>query len=296
MAPRALDSEIDRLYQLPLDEFTSARNALAKTAGSDAARIRALVKPPIAAWAVNQLYWKNRRVWDDLIAASENARRAHKAVLSGRSGDVRAAGKVHDDAAEAAVKATLGLLGDGGHPVTDATRQAISTTIRSLPGTETPGRLTQAVQPGGFEMLAGLSVAAGNAKAAKPVASRPVAPATRGAHSTPKGDPRILVRAREAVAAAEGAVRDAEHAAKREEFEIARATREQDRAAKSVEDAREALAQAKADLERAEKAAQTAARQRSAAEERRRGAEQALVEARRHAESAARELKKIEKS
>ena len=39
MAPRPLDSEIDRLYQLPLDEFTSARNALAKTSGSDAARI-----------------------------------------------------------------------------------------------------------------------------------------------------------------------------------------------------------------------------------------------------------------
>ena len=74
MGPRALDSEIDRLYQLPLDEFTSARNALAKTAGPDAARIRALVKPPIAAWAVNQLYWKKRNVWDDLIAASENAR------------------------------------------------------------------------------------------------------------------------------------------------------------------------------------------------------------------------------
>ncbi len=254
------------------------------------------MKPPIAAWAVNQLYWKKRNVWDDLIAASENARRAHKAVLSGRSGDVRAAGKVHDDAAEAAVKTTLGLLADGGHPVTDATRQAIATTIRSLPGTEAPGRLTHAVQPGGFEMLAGLSVAAGNANAAKPAAARPAPAATRGAHSTPKGDPQVLVRAREAVAAADGAVRDAEHAAKREEFEIARATREQDRAAKSVEDAREALTQAKADLERAEKAAQTAARQRSAAEERRKAAEQALVEARQHAESAARELKKIGKS
>ena len=61
MAPRALDSEMDTLYQLPLDEFTSARNALAKTAGSDAGRVRALVKPPIAAWAVNQCIGKTAR-------------------------------------------------------------------------------------------------------------------------------------------------------------------------------------------------------------------------------------------
>ena len=33
MASPSLDTEIDRLYQLPLDEFTAARNALAKEAG-----------------------------------------------------------------------------------------------------------------------------------------------------------------------------------------------------------------------------------------------------------------------
>ena len=76
MPARAPDQEIDRLYQLPLDEFTPARNALARTAGADAARVRALSKPPIAAWAVNQLYWRNRKIWDALVAAAENARRA----------------------------------------------------------------------------------------------------------------------------------------------------------------------------------------------------------------------------
>ena len=139
MSRRALDAEIDRLYQLPLDEFTAARNALAKTAGGDAADVRALVKPPIAAWAVNQLHWKDRDVWDALIAAAENVRRAHKAVLAGRAGDVRAANKVHEDAIETAVKATLALLSKAGHPVTDATRQTIGTTIRALPGTRAAG-------------------------------------------------------------------------------------------------------------------------------------------------------------
>jgi hypothetical protein len=294
MAPRALESEIDRLYQLPLDEFTSARNELAKTAGADAAQVRALVKPPIAAWAVNQLYWKKRNVWDSLIAAAENARRAHKAVLAGRSGDVRASGKVHDDAAEAAVKSTLALLEEANHPVTDATKQAISTTIRALPGSEAPGRLTRAVQPGGFEMLAGLSVAAGSPKAEKPAPSRPAA--SSSSHPVSKADAKALIRAREALEAANGAVRDAEHAAKREEFEIAKATRDQDRASKAVDDATAALEQAQTDLERAEASVKTAAKQREAAEQRRRDAERELADARRRAEAAARDLKKIEKA
>ena len=50
-----LDVEIDRLYQLPLDEFTDARNALAKAAGKNGAKVRGLRKPPVAAWAINQV-------------------------------------------------------------------------------------------------------------------------------------------------------------------------------------------------------------------------------------------------
>src|SRR4029079_6897886 len=97
---------------------------------------------------------------------------------------------------------------------------------------EPPGRLTKTVQPGGFEMLAGLSVAAGSPKAAKPAPARAAAPAP--GHAAPKADVKALVRAREVLAAANGAVRDAEHAAKREEFEIAKATRDQDHARNAV--------------------------------------------------------------
>src|SRR4051812_30756452 len=205
MASRALDEKIDHLYQLPLEEFTAARNALAKDAGADAARVRALTKPPIAAWAVNQLHWRDADTWNALIEASENARRAHKAVLSGRGGDVRAATSVHEEAADAALKKTLALLADAGHPVTDATRQAIATTIRALPGDEPPGRLTRVLQPGGFEMLAGLSVAAGAGKPATKVPAKPaprsVAPvkgAISAKASTSKVDAKALTRAREA--------------------------------------------------------------------------------------------------
>src|SRR5260221_13482651 len=104
MASRTLDAEIDRLYQLPLDEFTPARNALAKGAGGEAARVRALSKPPVAAWAVNQLYWRKTEVWNALLAAAQNAQRVPRAVLARRAGDVRAASQVPDDAAEKALR------------------------------------------------------------------------------------------------------------------------------------------------------------------------------------------------
>src|SRR5947208_1772554 len=279
MASRALDAEIDRLYQLPLDEFTPARNALAKGAGAESPRIKALAKPPVAAWAVNQLYWRNVDVWNALIEAAENARRAHKAVLSGRAGDVRAASKVHDDAVEEALRTTLALVANAGHPASDATKHAIATTLRALPGDEPPGRLTHVLQPGGFEVLTGVSLARGAAaKPSKPAPARDTRSATR-LPSPPKVDAKALTRAREAAAAAARALRDAEQAAHRAEFEMVRTTRDEDRAAKAVEDAREAVREATSELERAERAAKAASGLREAAAKRSDDAKDALSKA-----------------
>ena len=289
MASRALEPEIDRLYQLPLDEFTPAKNALAKEAGGEAGRIRALAKPPIAAWAVNQMYWRNSDLWNALLEAAGNAQRAHRAVLAGRSGDVRAAGKVHDDAVEKALKATLALLAETGHPATDATKHAIGTTLRALPGDEPPGRLSRTLQPAGFGMLTGLAVA--------PAAARPPAPArARSATSpAPKVDAKALTRARQAAASAARELRDAENAARRGEFEKVRTEREEKRAAEAVEKAREAVTRAKSELEDAEVAATAATRAREAAAQRAREAHQALSSAGGRAQTAAAALKAIEK-
>jgi hypothetical protein len=297
MPSRALEAEIDRLYQLPLDEFTPARNALAKGAGTDAPRIKALAKPPVAAWAVNQLHWRNVDVWNALVEAAENARRAHKAVLSGRAADVRAATKVHDDAIDEALKATLAILATANHPASDATKHAIATTLRALPGDEPPGRLTRVLQPGGFEMLAGLSLASGVvAKAPKPKAEP-----TRRTHTAPpaaaasKVDAKALTRAREAVASANRAVQEAEQAARRAEFEIVRTTRDEERAAKAVDTARDALNEARSALERAEASAKAATRQREEAAKHSEHATDVLEKARSRAESAAEDLKAVQK-
>lgn len=269
---RTLDAEIDRLYQLPLDEFTAARNALAKQSGGDAARIRALTKPPVPAWAVNQLFWRERSTWDDLIAAAENARKVNRAVLAGRGGDVRAANKVHEEAVEQAFKSTLSLLAASPHPATDATRQAISTTLRALPAGEPPGRLTRPLQPGGFEALAGLSLKKSTKEPKE--TKEPKAKEPEG-----RKDAAARVRQRQAEAAAARALKDAEAAARRGEFEKARAEREARRAAEAVEKARDAVARATEELERAERDAKQASDASRTAADRARKAQEAVARA-----------------
>jgi len=269
MAP-AIDAEIDRLYQLPPGEFTAARNTLAKTAGKHAADVRRLAKPSLPAWAVNQLYWQRRPDYDALVTASAELRKVHKAILGGRRGDIREATRAHDTAVDQALKATLSLVRDGGHPLTDATRQAIQMTLRALPVDEAPGRLTHARQPGGFEMLTGVSIAPGRhgTPGAKAEPARPKASAVRAARDAPAGraavqeDARAREKAKDAAAKAARELRLAEHEAQREEFEAARAAREADKAAKAVERAREAVDAAQKELEEAERGAREAERTR----------------------------------
>jgi hypothetical protein len=307
---KGLDGEIDRLYQLPLSQFTAERNALAKRAGADAARIRALEKPSVPAWAVNQLYWRDRGEWDALVASAENLRHAHRAVLAGREGDVRAAGQVHDQAVESALRATVIILEELKHPVTDATRQGILNTLRALPAEDAqPGRLTGALQPGGFEMLAGLAIgggrSAGTSRPAHATAPRSREPAhpheTRRKHTT-RDQPaaparqaaaRAVAAARQEAASADRALREAEQSVRREEFEAARASREERRASEAVDKARDAFDRAKQDLERAEAAHKEARDARRAADARVPKAHDAATAAEKRSKAAAAALEKL---
>jgi hypothetical protein len=272
MPSRTLDAEIDRLYQLPLDEFTAARNALAKQAGQDGTPIRALAKPPIAAWAVNQLHWRDRGTWKALIEAADNARRAHHAVLAGKATDVRSANEVHEEAVEKALKATLALLGQAGHPVTDATRQAISTTIRALPGQDPPGRLTRTLQPGGFEMLSGLTITKVTKDAKEPKETKDAKDA--------KGTRDQTARERQAEIAAARDLREAESAARRADFEKARTERDVTRATDAVGKAREGVNRAEALLEESERELRAAENARDGAAAHARKAHEAFARAR----------------
>ena len=207
---------------------------------------------------------------------------------------------MHEEALETASKAALSMLQDGGHPAADATRQAILTTLRALPSDEPAGRLTRPLQPGGFEMLAGLSIGGGQKATVRekeaPAPAKPVAKATIAAKEkiatkelTPaekRAHAEAMARAREAATKAERELRAAEHTAQREEFEAARAAREAEKADRQIDVAREAVETAQQELKAAQAAAATAARARDAAERRSEGAQRAVEAARaRHAKA-----------
>ena len=288
-----IDAEIDRLYQLPAGEFTAARNALAKTAGKNAADVRQLPKPSVAAWAVNQLYWKRRADYDALVKASTDLRKIHKAILGGHRADIRDATKEHDAAIDRALKSTLALLRDDGHPITDATRQAIQTTLRALPADEPPGRLTQALQPGGFEMLSGLAVAPAAGHNQAPLRLRRSAGALAKAEAPPYVGRASTGRqpkkekpdkkAQEAAAKAARELRLAEHEAQRQEFEAAKTAREAEKAARAVEAAREAVAAAQKELDDAQRTARDAERARETAQRRAESAAAAVARLKKNA-------------
>jgi hypothetical protein len=83
-----LDTEIDRLYGVPLDEFVRDRDELAKRLRREGEReaaeqVKKLRKPSAGAWALNQAVRRRRKETAALLAAGERLREAHEALLSG---------------------------------------------------------------------------------------------------------------------------------------------------------------------------------------------------------------------
>ena len=225
----ALDAKIDDLYRLPLSEFTGARNALAKSvAGDDAKRVRKLEKPTVVPWAVNQVYWRARSTFDRLMKSGEKLRAAQIAALEGRAADVRAASDAHRRAIGDAVAEAERLAADSGaKPGADALARTFESLSVATAPPGTPGRMTEALQPAGFEALLGITPAdiqstkaegrGGTLQLAKPSAQPRTA---NGERKTP-GDER---KARAAALAAEKAA--AKAAAERQQHEAAVKTAE----------------------------------------------------------------------
>jgi hypothetical protein len=157
-----LDTRIDELYQLPLDEFTAARNALAKTVtGPEAKRIRSLVKPHAVPWAVNQLYWKAGPAYERLLKSGAALRAAQIAALHGRRSDVRAATEAHRSALAAAAQHAADLAArSGSHPNAEAVARMLEAISLAAHPPDAPGRFTEIVQPAGLEALTGVTPSA----------------------------------------------------------------------------------------------------------------------------------------
>jgi hypothetical protein len=158
----ALESSIDTLYRGPLEEFVSARTALAKSlGGSDARRVKALQKPAVVAWAVNQVYWHAHPAYDRLLKSGKALRSAQIAALGGRSADVRGAGETHRVAIAGAVKEARRLASSSNvQPSADALARTFEALSLATGEVEPAGRLTKPLGPAGFEALAGVTVKA----------------------------------------------------------------------------------------------------------------------------------------
>jgi hypothetical protein len=151
--------KLEELYQLPLGEFTKARNAFAKDLSGDARRAAAsLVKPTLPCWAINQLYWKDRSTYKALVDASEKLRVAHRAALGGKNVDLRKPNEVHRAAVLRATAKTVQLLEQADGRVTEPVRETIGRLLAALPTDEQAGRLTREPEPAGFALLAGVKL------------------------------------------------------------------------------------------------------------------------------------------
>jgi hypothetical protein len=80
--------ELDQLYHGPLEDFTEARNMLAKTLrsegkGTAADWVKGLTKPSRAAWLVNQLAVRKSKEIAELLATGRELRAAQEEMLAG---------------------------------------------------------------------------------------------------------------------------------------------------------------------------------------------------------------------
>jgi hypothetical protein len=217
----ALDDDIDRLYSLPLEEFTAARNKLAaalKKGGEQEAaeQVKSLRKPSLSAWAVNQLARKERMQVRSLVTSAERLRKAQAGLLrGGEAEELRASVERQREVVGALVKRAKELLREGGHPTTDATLERIRDTFTAVASDEEGGQL---VQEGRLETDL------------DPAGFGPMTAAARPKKQADRDDRKARVdRAKREVDELRGEVREREEAARRALSESAKA----DRAAKA---------------------------------------------------------------
>ena len=113
--------EADDLYGLPLGEFTAARDALAKRLRGEKRRedadfVKGLKRPSVAAGAINLAVREHGA--DDLLAAGEELRAAHGALLDG-SGDAAAVREATAREREAVREFARLALGDDASAATE---------------------------------------------------------------------------------------------------------------------------------------------------------------------------------
>jgi len=159
------EQDVERLFGLAPAAFVAARDEAARRLKREgdaeaAARVKALRRPSLSAWAVNQLARERRADLARLLEAGERLRAAHEAAVSGAGAtELRVATRAERQAVAGLVEAAVEVLTAAGHPATDATRDRIAATLHAVAADPAAaeqvgrGRLTHDLDPSGFGAL-----------------------------------------------------------------------------------------------------------------------------------------------
>lgn len=164
------DEAVSQLHQVSFNDFVAERKRLAaelKPTDKDAAaRLSKLPRPPVSAWAVNQLWWRERERFQQLIAAAESV----------KAGD-RDAAKQHRQLLTELRGAATDILKGGGNAATEATLRRVQTTLAAVAATggfepDAPGALSADRDPPGFETFTASTTAPASAEKVEDEAER----------------------------------------------------------------------------------------------------------------------------
>src|SRR5215213_8183037 len=186
-----LDAALAALYQLPLEQFVATRDQLARRlrAAGDRDRARqvaALRRPPVSAWAANQLAHAAPNAIAELLDAGAALRQAQQDALAGQPGAARQLRTATPHLRAAITRLSQRaetLLVRSGHAASDATLSRLAATLQAAAtGDEATraalaeGRLPGDLDPAGF----GLDLGSAPAEPAAPAEVAPAAPAAAG--------------------------------------------------------------------------------------------------------------------
>jgi hypothetical protein len=229
------EQEIDRLYELPLGEFTAARDGAVKQLRAEGRRdladqVKQLRKPAVAVWIVNRLAHERALDVQRLLKAGEALTKSQVEAARGnaperftqaRREEQRALERLADAARELAEREALGASG------IERAIQTLRAASLTAEGRKLlkRGRLTEELEPPGFDAL---STAPMRTKG-------PAKPTER--KDDREGRRRVLKEARERVGQLRSKERDLVKAARAAQREAERAEREAAASRKRAEDA-----------------------------------------------------------
>jgi hypothetical protein len=251
------EGDLDRLYQVPLSEFTSARDELTQQLRAQGERekaleIKKLRKPTAGAWIVNQLVRERPLDVQRLLKAGESLTKSQaKAAAStpqtfpeARRDEQHALQQLAEGAREIAERAGIGS------PALGKAMETLRAASLTAEGRELlrRGRLTEELEPPGFEALAGLEGRGRQAAPAKPPRSDDRPEKRRALKQARALVRQLRAQERELATAARAAAREAQRAEAEAGAAQSRAADAQEKAS-AMSDQRKA---AEADLDRLE--------------------------------------------